>query len=54
MSCGRGHRFGSDPAFLWLWRSLVAVVPIRPGNFHMLLGTALKKATLTDVNLHRP
>jgi len=30
MSCGVGCRCGSDPAFLWLWRSLAAVAPIGP------------------------
>ena len=25
-----GHRRGSDPALLWLWRRLVATAPIRP------------------------
>ena len=28
MSCGVGHRLGSDPK--WLWRRLAAVAPIRP------------------------
>ena len=30
MSCGVGHRQGSDPALLWLWRRPVAIAPIRP------------------------
>ena len=30
MSCGVGRRGGSDPALLWLWRSLAATAPIRP------------------------
>ena len=30
MSCGVGHRHGSDPMLLWLWRRLVATAPIRP------------------------
>ena len=29
MSCGVGHRRGSDPALLWLWRRLVATALIR-------------------------
>ena len=29
MSCGVGHRCGSDPALLWLWRRLAAAAPIR-------------------------
>ena len=30
MSCGVGHRLGSDPALLWLWCRPAAVVPIQP------------------------
>ena len=30
MSCGIGHRRGSDPALLWLWCRLEATVLIRP------------------------
>ena len=30
MSCGVGHRRGSDPALLWLWRGPVATAPIQP------------------------
>ena len=30
MSCGVGHRCGSDPALLWLWCRLAATAPIRP------------------------
>ena len=29
-SCGIGHRRGSDPELLWLWRRLVATAPIGP------------------------
>ena len=28
MSCGVGHRHGSDPALLWLWHRLAAVAHI--------------------------
>ena len=28
VSCGVGHRHGSDPVLLWLWVRLVAIVPI--------------------------
>jgi len=28
MSCGGGHRCGSDPALLWLWHRPVATAPI--------------------------
>ena len=30
MSCGVGHRCGSDPALLWLWCGPVATAPIKP------------------------
>ena len=29
MSCGVGHRLGSDPELLWLWRRLAASALIR-------------------------
>ena len=30
VSCGVGHRCGSDPTLLWLWCRPAAVAPIRP------------------------
>ena len=30
MSCGVGHRHGSDPELLWLWRRPAATAPIHP------------------------
>ena len=30
VSCGAGHRCGSDPELMWLWRRLAATAPIRP------------------------
>ena len=30
MSCGVGHRRGSDPVLLWLWNRPVATALIRP------------------------
>ena len=30
MSCGVGHRLGSDLELLWLWRRLVAAAPVGP------------------------
>ena len=30
MSCGVGHRWGSDLVLLWLWCKLAAVLSIRP------------------------
>ena len=37
VSCGVGHRRGSDLAWLWLWCRLADAVLIRPqpGNLHM-------------------
>ena len=30
MSCGVGHRCGSEPVLLWLWHKPAATAPIRP------------------------
>ena len=30
MSCGVGHRCGSNPMWLWLWCRLAATAPIQP------------------------
>ena len=30
LSCGVGHRCGSDPALLWPWYRPAAIAPIRP------------------------
>ena len=30
MSCGIGHRLGSDPALLWLWHRLAAIALTQP------------------------
>ena len=45
MSCGVGHRLGSDPALLWLWRRLAAVAPTRPLVWELpcAAGGALKR-----------
>ena len=45
MSCGVGHRCGSDPELLWLWCRLAAVAPIQPLAWELPHGTgaALKK-----------
>ena len=42
MSCGVGHRDGSDPALLWLWQE--AAAPIRPLAWEppYTVGVALK------------
>ena len=45
MSCGVGHRHGSDPALLWLWRRPAATAPIRPLAWEPphAMGVALKR-----------
>ena len=44
MSCGLGHRHGSDPTLLWLWCRLGATAQIRPGAWEppCAVGAALK------------
>ena len=45
VSCGIGHRCGSDVALLWLWRRLVATALIRTLAWELpyASGAALKK-----------
>ena len=45
MNCGAGHRYGLDPALLWLWCRLAAEVRIRPLAWERpyASGVALKK-----------
>ena len=49
MSCGVGHRCGSDPASLWLWCRLAAVAPIGPLGWEppYAAGAALKRQKIT-------
>ena len=44
VSCGAGHRLGSDPAWLWLWCRPVATAPIGPLAWEppYAVGVALK------------
>ena len=44
MSCGIGHRRGSDPAFLWLWHRLAAAALTGPLAWESphAVGAALK------------
>ena len=46
MSYGVGHRCGSDPTLLWLWRRPVATAPFRPLAWEpsYVAGAALEKA----------
>ena len=45
MSCGVGHRHGSDLALLWLWHKPTAMAPIRPLTWELPYATdaALKR-----------
>ena len=45
MSCGVGHRRGSDPALLWLWCRPATTAPMRPLAWEPphAEGAALKK-----------
>ena len=44
MSCGVGHRCGSDPLLLWLWYRRTATAAIRPLAWKLpyAVGVALK------------
>jgi len=44
MSCGVGHKHGSDLALLWLWRRPAAAVPVLPLAWELpyATGVALK------------
>ena len=45
MSCGVGHRHGSDPSLLWLWHRPAAIAPIQSlaWEFPYVTGVALKR-----------
>ena len=45
MSCGIGHRRGSDPTLLWLWQRSAAIAPILPLTWELpyIMGAALKR-----------
>ena len=45
MSCGIGHRGGSDPTLLWLWHKLEATALIGPLAWEppCAVGAALKR-----------
>ena len=47
MSCGVGHRCGSNLVLLWLWRRLAAAAPIQLLTWELpyAAGTALKTHT---------
>ena len=39
MSCGVGHRWGSDPALLWLWQRPAAAALIQPLSWELSYAT---------------
>ena len=45
MSCGVGHRQGSDPALLWLWhrQAAAALIQSLPRGHPHAKGVALKR-----------
>ena len=45
MSCGVGHRSGSDPVLLWLWNRPAVVAPIQSLAWEppCTMGAALKR-----------
>ena len=45
VSCGVGHRHGSDPVWLWLWCRLAAAAPTGPLAWEppYAVGSALKR-----------
>ena len=49
MSCAIGHRHGSDPMLLWLWRKPSATVAIGPLAWETpyAMGAALKRQKKT-------
>ena len=47
VSCGVGHRCGSDPVLLWLWCKPMAIAPIHP-----LAWEPPKKKTHTHTHTH--
>ena len=53
MSCGVGHRPGSDPQLLWLWCRPVATAPIGPLAWEppYAAGVALKDKKTKKKNL---
>ena len=50
LSCGTGHRSGLDPTWLWSWRRLAGIAPIRPLAWELPydVGAALKKQKIKN------
>jgi len=51
MSCGVGHRRGSDPSLLWLWCRLAATAQIQLLAWELpyAMGVALKRHAYEDL-----
>ena len=56
VSCGVGHRWGSDLALLWLWCSPAATAPIQPLAWELpyATGVALKRRNIIIIILKGP
>ena len=56
MSCGVGHRHGSDPTLLWLWLWLAPEALIRPLAWELTYaaGAALRGKTKLSFITRRP
>ena len=50
VNCGLGHRGGSDPTLLWLWRRPAATATIHPlaWEFPYAVGAALKGKKINE------
>ena len=54
VSCGVGHRRGSDPVLLWLWRRRAATATMRPLSWEppYAAGAALEKTKRQEKKNH--
>ena len=55
MSCGVGHRCGSDPTLLWLWDRPSATTPIPPLVWEppCAVDAALKEKIKNEIGIFR-
>ena len=49
MSCGVGHRQGSDPTLLWLWCRPAAIAPIQPLAWKLPYATGTNEKNKTEL-----
>ena len=52
VSCGVGHRHGSDPALLWLWLAAVALIQPLAWELPYAAGMALKRQKKKRIDFH--